>query len=259
MASPYLGRFIWRESMSQDVSKTKAFYGGLFGWTFQDMDMGPMGTYTIIKNGPKGPEDRGIGGIMAMRPDQKQIPTHWASYAYVADVDASIAAAQKNGGKAHWGPMDVPNVGRMAGIEAFDGAMLAIMKPSQPDMPYENARPPVGAFCWETLTTADIDRAKQFWTAVLPWKPSSGAGQPTFSVGDGMENQVADIQKAQGGVPPNWLTFVLVPKIEPSCDEATKLGGKVMMPATVVPKIGRIAVVLDDQRAAIGLFEPAAG
>lgn len=248
----HLGRFIWRESMSQNAAKTKAFYGGLFGWKFEDMSMPGMGTYTIIKNG-----DTGIGGIMQFRPDQAQVPTHWASYVSVADVDAAIATANKLGGKAHWGPIDVPNTGRMAGIMGFDGAALAVMKPTGPDQPRE-PRPPVGSFCWETLSTADMDRARTFWTAVTGWKASTGAGMPTFSVGDGMENQVADIQKAQAPVPPNWLTFVVVAKIEPACEKAQKLGGKVMMPAMAIPTVGRIAVILDDQGAAIGLFEGAA-
>lgn len=249
--SKHDGRFIWRESMSQNAAKTKAFYAGLFGWTFEDMDMGPMGTYTIIKNG-----DAGIGGIMQFTPDKAQIPTHWASYVAVPNVDASIAAAVKLGGKSHWGPMDVPKTGRMAGIMAFDGAALAVMTPEGPDQPRPD-RPPVGAFCWETLTTSDMDRSKTFWTTVVGWKASTGAGLPTFSVGEGMQNQIADIQTAKGPVPPNWLTFVVVDKCESMQDKATKLGGKVMMPATAVPTVGRIAVVLDDQGAAIGLFEPA--
>lgn len=253
--SKYLGRFIWRESMSQDVEKTKAFYGGLFGWTFKGMDMGAMGTYTIIEHPST---QMGIGGIMQLGKEQAQVPTHWASYCAVKDVDASIAKAKELGGKSHWGPMDVPNVGRMAGIMGFDGAALAIMAPQGPDQPRAE-RPPVGTFCWETLTTSDMDRAKTFWTAVCGWKASTGVGMPTFAVGDGMENQVADIQTAQGPVPPNWLTFVVVEKVEASCERATKVGGKVMMPAMAVPNIGRIAVVLDDQGAAIGLFEPAMG
>lgn len=249
----HLGRFVWRETMSQNAAKTKAFYGGLFGWSFDDVNMGDMGTYTIIKNA-----GTGIGGIMQFPPDKAQIPTHWASYVSVADVDASIATAVKNGGKSHWGPMDVPNTGRMAGILGFDGAALAVMTPTGPDQA-PPGRPPLGAFCWETLTTSDMDRAKTFWTSVVGWKTGSGAGMPTFSVGDGMENQVADIQTAQGPVPPNWLTFVVVDKVESAAAKAEKLGGKVMMPAMPVPNVGRIGVILDDQGAALGLFEPAMG
>ena len=38
---------------------------------------------------------------------------------------------------------------------------------------------------------------------------------------------------------------------------AKSLGGQVMMPGMDIPNIGRIAVIADDQGAAIGLFQPA--
>jgi predicted enzyme related to lactoylglutathione lyase len=249
----HMGRVIWRETMTKDVAKAKAFYGGLFGWSFKDMDMGPGGIYPIIENGGVG-----IGGMMALTPEMAKVPAHWTSYVAVKDVDAAVATATQHGGGKTWGPMDVPNVGRMGGVHGFDGAALSIMKPEGPDQE-RPARPPVGSFCWETLTTADVDRAKTFWSAVCGWQTFAGGGMPTFGVAAGMENQVADIQPAQGPVPPNWLTYVVVEKIEPSCEKAAKLGGKVMMPAMPVPGIGRIAVIVDDQGAALGLFEPAMG
>ncbi len=244
------GRFIWREALTHDLAKTKAFYSGLFGWTLETMKMGPEGEYTIIKQG-----DKGIGGMMALGKDKTHVPAHWESYVSVADVDACFAIAKKNGGTVTWGPIDVPNTGRMGGVMSFDHAALSMMTPAGPDQP-SSGRPPVGTFCWETLTTSDVERSKKFWSEVCGWKASSGAGMPTFAVGEGMENQVADIQQAQGPVPPHWLTFVVVANVEPAAARAVELGGKQMMPVVTVPNIGRIGVITDDQGAAIGLFEP---
>ena len=42
--------FVHVELMSTDVGKAKAFYGELFDWKLEDMDMGDM-TYTMIKVG----------------------------------------------------------------------------------------------------------------------------------------------------------------------------------------------------------------
>ena len=47
MANP----FVHVELSTTDVGKAKAFYGKLFDWKLEDIDMGPMGTYTIIKVG----------------------------------------------------------------------------------------------------------------------------------------------------------------------------------------------------------------
>ncbi|MEI8254033.1 MAG: hypothetical protein WCJ30_00005, partial [Deltaproteobacteria bacterium] len=240
------------EKVEAMVEKAKAFYAALFGWTFQDMDMGPGGKYRIIQLG-----GTGIGGIMKQPPGMENVPSHWLSYVSVPDVDASCAAAKGGGGQVPWGPVDVEGVGRMATVCAFDGATISVMRPTPRGDAPPAGRPKAGEFCWETLSTADVDRAKTFWTSVMPWKTSTGGGMATFAVGEGMDNQVADIQTARGPVPPNWLTFVVVDRIEPAAEKATKLGGKVMMPAMAIPTIGRIAVILDDQGAALGLFEAA--
>src|SRR5689334_4373426 len=90
-----LGRFVWRELYTRDVEAAKRFYGGLFGWSFEDSPMGPGMTYTLVKQG-----DRQLAGIMDitnMPGDTAQVPTHWASYISVADADQAMQKAIANG------------------------------------------------------------------------------------------------------------------------------------------------------------------
>lgn len=243
------GRMVWRESSTKDVEKTKRFYGDLFGWSYEPYDMGPNGTYWMIKNGGKS-----VGGMMAMT-GEMQMPPHWMSYVSVSDVDAAAKAATNAGGRVAYGPADIPNVGRFAVVLDPDGAAITAFKPMGGDG--DGGRPSVGEFCWETLSTKDVARAQQFYTKVFGWKAGQGVNMPTFGVGDRMEDQVADVQLAQGPVPPNWLTYVVVQNADASAARAAELGGKVMMPGMDIPTIGRIAVITDDQGAALGLFQPA--
>ena len=248
----HLGRVLWRESMTKDLAKAKAFYGGLFGWQFEDFPGGdPAAPYPMIKVG-----ESTVGGLMQMQQGM-QMPSYWTSYVSVADVDASCAAAKTNGGSVPWGPVDIPSVGRMAMVAGPDGACLSIMKPQGEGMK-PAGRPGPGEFCWETLSAGDVEAAKRFWCVVVPrWQVREGGGMPTFGVGEGMENQVADLQSAaSAGAPPSWLTYVVVEKIEAALAKAEKLGGKVMLPAMAIPNIGRIGGIFDDQGAALGLFEP---
>ena len=57
MANP----FVHLELNTPDLAKAKAFYSALFGWQFQDMDMGPMGVYSTFK-----PDEGPGGGMMTM-------------------------------------------------------------------------------------------------------------------------------------------------------------------------------------------------
>src|SRR5690349_9383456 len=58
-----VGSFCWNELMTRDVPGARAFYGSLFGWKVEEMDMGPAGKYTLWQRGKDG-----VGGCMAMPP-----------------------------------------------------------------------------------------------------------------------------------------------------------------------------------------------
>ena len=66
---------------------------------------------------------------------------------------------------------------------------------------------------------------------------------------------IADIQKPPPGVPPNWLTYVIVAKLADGRARAEKLGGKILMAEIEVPGMGAFGVVQDNLGAVIGLFE----
>jgi predicted enzyme related to lactoylglutathione lyase len=248
------GRVVWRELLTNDVDKARAFYSELLNWKIEPgMDMGPGGTYFMISaNGKQ------IGGMMKS-PSELKSASFWMSVVSVADVDATVAAATKNGGKTLNPLVDMPSVGRYATIADADGAALSLLKSATGDAA-ATMRPSAGEFAWETLNTADEARAKKFYTSVLGWKTMAGPGGAgtVFTTDGGREGQVADMQKAQG-FPPSWLTYVVVDKLEPSRDRVAKLGGKVMMPLIEVPTVGRIAVITDPTGGAIGLFQPQMG
>ena len=242
------GRVVWRELMTKDVEASKAFYGAMFGWTFQEMPMGPdQPPYTLAQVG-----DRQVGGIT---PAGDAPVCFWLSYVSTEDVDGAVAAATAAGGSAMFGPFDVPEVGRLAGILDFEGACIGLLRATTGDSP---PAPPTGPeFCWETLSSGDVERAKAFYSAVFGWQTSDGPGGHgfVFGVGPGFENAVADVQPAEG-MPPSWITYVVTEDSAASAGKAAALGGTVIATNIVVPSVGVIAIVQDPAGAFLGLFQP---
>ena len=124
------GTFLWDELMADDVEAAKAFYGDVFGWTADTMDMGTMdmgtGQYTIFKA-----DDEMVAGLMN-RPDNVLVQG-WMSYVHADDVDTSVARVGELGGAVHAPPFDIPTVGRIAVIADPTGAAVGMMTPaSQP-------------------------------------------------------------------------------------------------------------------------------
>jgi predicted enzyme related to lactoylglutathione lyase len=101
--APKRGEYSWMELASTDVKAAIAFYGELFGWEVsQEHDMGPLGTYYILKFA-----DREFAGAFT-KPAEMPGPSNWLGYVRVKNVHSVVEAAQKAGATLVNGPMEVP-------------------------------------------------------------------------------------------------------------------------------------------------------
>jgi predicted enzyme related to lactoylglutathione lyase len=116
------GVFLWDEVLTDDVAKAKAFYGSVFGWTAEDMDMGEMGTYTLFKKA----DGENAAGLMQKR--EAGGPATWTPYLAADDVDATFAKARDLGAQTFVEPMDVETVGRFAVLADPTGATFGLYK-----------------------------------------------------------------------------------------------------------------------------------
>lgn len=115
------GAFSWSELMTTDSKAATEFYGTLFGWKIEPMQM-PEGSYNVVKVG-----DTAVGGIMSMSPTAGPMPPCWGCYVTVDDVDATAKRCTELGGQVVHGPQDIPGVGRFAVILDKQGAALNII------------------------------------------------------------------------------------------------------------------------------------
>jgi uncharacterized protein len=117
------GAVSWTELVTSDPKAACEFYGKLFGWKTESMDMG-SGPYNVIKVG-----DAAIGGIMGKPPGTPaDMPPMWGTYVTVANLDETLAAVKRLGGGVLMEPMDVKTVGRMAVIRDPQGAALSVIQ-----------------------------------------------------------------------------------------------------------------------------------
>ena len=115
------GAFSWSELITTDAAKATEFYGQLFGWSFQTMQM-DKGPYHVVKVG-----DISVGGIMSRAPDMPKMPPAWGVYVTVNNLDGIVRECQALGGTLCAGPFDVPDVGRMAVLQDPQGAVFNVM------------------------------------------------------------------------------------------------------------------------------------
>jgi uncharacterized protein len=119
---PPVGAFCWEELLTNDPEAAAKFYGSLFGYGVESMDMGPMGTYRILKRG-----DRQTAGILKM-PAEATHPPSWLSYLATKDVNASTRNAKEIGASVFVEPKDIPEIGRFSVLGDPTGAMIAFFQ-----------------------------------------------------------------------------------------------------------------------------------
>jgi uncharacterized protein len=250
------GAFSWAELATTDADAAKKFYGGLFGWTFDDSPAGPDMIYTMCKLGGKS-----ASALYKMGAEMKGVPPHWASYISVADVDATTKKAKDNGGKVVKDPFDVMEFGRMSVIQDPTGAALCLWQ-AKKHIGAEVVREP-GAITWLELYTTNPDVAGSFYAKTIGWATAAHDMGPMgmytmFNMPGSDKDGVGGMMKMPPGmenVPPHWLPYFEVADCDASAKKATELGGKLIMPPTDIPDIGRFAFVQDPQGATFAIYK----
>jgi predicted enzyme related to lactoylglutathione lyase len=121
-----------------------------------------------------------------------------------------------------------------------------------------------GAFSWNELMTSDPEKAVAFYTALLGWTVQKmampGMDYHVMKAGDTSVGGVMALppEAAAGGMPPNWGSYVTVTDVDATARKAIELGGKVVHGPADIPGIGRSAVIIDPQGAAINVIAYAA-
>jgi uncharacterized protein len=243
----------WVELVTPDQKAAQEFYAGLFGWDYNDNDMGEMGHYYIATLG--GSE---IGGVSGQMPGMEGHPAYWGVYLAVDDVDAASAKVEPAGGKVEAGPFDVQEAGRMAAIQDPTGARVGLWQAGQ-TIGTQRANEP-GTPTWNECVTPDVKAAVGFYAEVL------GMGSEEMDMGEAGTYTV--LTNAQGkqvggamnppmeGVPPHWNIYFNVEDVDAAVTRVEELGGKTMAPAFDVPGVGRMAMVSDPQGASLWLMAP---
>ena len=113
------GLFTWSELATTDVDAAAKFYGDLFGWSFESVDLGSM-PYTMVKNSD-GWNNGGIRPVMPGGP-----PTSWIVYFGTDDLTATTAMASELGGSVVMEPMEIGGFGHISAVSDPQGAVFAL-------------------------------------------------------------------------------------------------------------------------------------
>jgi uncharacterized protein len=186
----------WVDTEQPDVDAATSFYGGLFGWTFQEaMPPGAPGRYVIARLA--GRDAAGIASAVAE-------PPSWNTYVAVDDVDAAVEKLTAMGATVRSAPADAGEGGRSAALTDPEGTAFRIWQARR--RPGVQATNEPGAWNFSDLHTRESEAAIAFYTKAFGWQFddvgfATMIRQPGY--GDHLQATIdPDIRTRQAGVAP---------------------------------------------------------
>lgn len=250
--STVLGRPLWYELMTTDMTAAETFYRAVLGWTASPFD-GAGQPYTMFNRSADAP----VAGVMA-RPAEVKAPPFWAMYVGVPKIEDAAARIESLGGKAHTGVIEVPDVGRMQLMMDPQGAAFYIYEPASAEQPPEAAAE-IGEASWHELMTTDAVAAMTFYQQVFGWTPSEAMDMgemgtyQMFNRPHGMIGGMMNLTPEMAQVPPNWQIYFRVPDVHAAAERIKAGGGQILNGPMEVPGGDWIVNAMDPQGAAFGL------
>jgi predicted enzyme related to lactoylglutathione lyase len=258
----------WVDTSQPDSEAAVDFYGGLFGWEFDNvMPPGSEGKYFIARL--RGSDVAAVGSIPQGAPPMAM----WNTYVWVESADETTSKVLAAGGKALMDPFDVMDAGRMAVFADPEGAAFCVWQAKeQKGAQIVNE---AGSVNFNGLNTRDVEGAKSFYGSVFGWRTLTLDGDSEMwtlpGYGDHLEQRNPDLRKqmaelgAPAGfedvvatinpiaadrpdVPAHWSVTFAVDDADATAAKTTELGGSVIVPPFDAPWV-RMTVVADPQGA----------
>jgi predicted enzyme related to lactoylglutathione lyase len=227
-----------------------AFYGGVFGWDFEDaMPPGSARKFFIARL--RGGDVAAVGSM----PEGGPPIAVWTTYIWVENADVVASSVVAAGGRVVLAPFDVMEAGRMAVLADPEGAAFCVWQAKA----HKGARivNEPGSLNFNGLNIRDVDGAKAFYGSVFGWEtlgltddagmwrlPGYGEFLEVRDPGlrermvererrsGGCEDVVATlnpITQAQPDVTAHWSVTFAVDDPDAIADRAVELGGNVVV------------------------------
>jgi predicted enzyme related to lactoylglutathione lyase len=112
-----------------------------------------------------------------------------------------------------------------------------------------------GSCCTAVLRTRNIERAENFYSALVGWTTQETPDAPSHRFLQWRGKTVASVHQVSDGIDA-WVPHISVENIEAATANAESLGAKVV-DAADLPSVARIATICDPEGAVFGLWQPA--
>jgi hypothetical protein len=246
------GKLVWADLFTSQPDEATKFYCGLLGWTSASIDQKGK-TYTIFSN-----DGVPVAGLAPHSYAKESHPSRWIGYVSVADINATVASVEKNGGKVHAPAKKFPDRGFQSIVADSDGSVIGLLQSSSGDPADDYVK--TGAWNWFELYVKDPKATTNFYHDALgfdvaPETNSDRKSDFVLSSNGNARGGVAPIPEDAKDGKPSWLGVIRVADLDQTLAKVAGLGGEILVAPHSVEFGSRFAIILDPTGGTIGLVQ----
>jgi predicted enzyme related to lactoylglutathione lyase len=245
------GKLVWADLFTTDPAGATKFYCSLIGWTATPIEQKGNG-YVIFSNA-----GRPVAGLAPRSVRGGNHPSRWIGYYSVANLDAAVAAATRDGGIVRASAHKFPDRGVQAIVADVDGNPIGLLQSSSGDP--VDSEPKPGDWNWFELYAKSPKATSAFYhdAVGLEVAPETNPDKKSDFV-------LASAGQARGGVAqmpegtdvkPSWLGVIRVANLDDTLARVPALGGEILVAPHSVEFGSRFAIILDPTGGTVGLVQ----
>lgn len=116
----------------------------------------------------------------------------------------------------------------------------------------------LGTFVWYDIMTRDVDAASRFYTQLFGWTVRSidmGGGVTYAMLQNGDQPFGGLMALPDAAAPSQWIGYIGVPELAETVARSKQLGAQVHREPTLIPNVGRFALLADPSGAVFAWFQ----
>ncbi len=219
------GKWVWADLVTHDVARAAAFYGDVFGWTFETYGgADDTDTYTLaLADGVP------IGGLVfdARPGDDRAAASRWIGLMSVTDVGAAVTAARNGGAQVAMPARVLGARGETAVLVDPEGGVFGVVRSAAGDPP--DFLGDVGEWLWIELWATDPARLAGFYQAVGGYEPAVPAAPDAklaYVLGRDGRARAGILPRPAGVRSTAWLPYIRVASVTATMAKAEAAGAR---------------------------------